>query len=52
MAFQVPNDLPPHISFAPDPQRDSLHKGGIYIPGPREREGKCVSYIHKPELTR
>lgn len=39
----------PHISFAPDPRRDDIHRRGVYIPGPRERDGTSIQTLKRLE---
>lgn len=36
---ELPSSPVPHISFAPDPRGEKTPQKGIYIPGPRERDG-------------
>ncbi|KAF9697211.1 hypothetical protein EKO04_004567 [Ascochyta lentis] len=37
------SNVAPHISFAPEPQRGEAPKKGVYIPGPRERDGQPIA---------
>ncbi|KAJ4994028.1 low-affinity potassium transport protein [Stagonosporopsis vannaccii] len=42
---ELPKAPLPRISFAPSPKRDETTQKGIYIPGPRERDGQPITSL-------